>query len=92
MTKRHPGARRTQQDHNNDPDDIFLARVLNTGQWARANQQLLTIVGVVVAIVVAGLVYYGGYQDQLVQQAAQELELVHQSIALQDREGARNGL
>jgi predicted negative regulator of RcsB-dependent stress response len=92
MTKRHPGARRTQQQDNNDPDDVFLAKVLHMGQWANANQQLVSIGVVVLAIAIAGFMYYGNFQDQLVQQAAQQLESVHQSIALQDREGAKNEL
>ncbi len=92
MTKRHPGARRTHQEHDNDPDDIFLAKVLDAGKWASANQQLLTVLGVVAAIVFAGVVYYRNYQETLAAQAAQQLEAVHQSIAIQDREGAKNEL
>ena len=92
MTKRHPGARRTHHQHDNDPDDIFLAKVLHIGKWANANQQLLTVMGVLAFILVAGVVYYRNYQETLVAQAAQELESVHQSIAIQDREGAKNEL
>ena len=92
MSQRHPGARRTHQEQSSDPDDIFLAKVLNVGKWTSANQQLLTVFGVVAVIVIAGVVYYGNYQDALAQQAAQQLEAVHQSIAIQDREGAKNEL
>ena len=92
MSQRHPGARRTHPEQGNDPDDIFLAKVLHVGKWATSNQQLLTVLGVVAVIVIAGVVYYGNYQGALVEQAAQELESVHQSIALQDAEGAKNGL
>ena len=92
MTKRHPGARRTHHQHDNDPDDVFLAKVLHIGKWANANQQLLTVMGVLAVILVAGVVYYRNYQETLVAQAAQQLESVHQSIAIQDREGAKNEL
>jgi len=91
MTK-HPGARKIHRDANEDPDDLFVAKVLHAGKWSRANQQLLSVIGVVAIIAVAGIVYYGNFRDQLEQQAAQQLESVHQSIALQDREGAKNEL
>ena len=92
MSKRHPGSRRAHQEPSADPDDIFLARVLGVGNWARANQQLVTILGVVVAIGIAGAVYYYGYRETLNEQAAEQLESVHQSIVLQDTEGAKNEL
>jgi len=92
MSKRHPGSRRAHQEPSADPDDIFLARVLGVGNWARANQQLVTILGVVVAIGIAGAVYYNGYRETLGEQAAEQLESVHQSIMLQDTEGAKNEL
>ena len=80
MSTRHPGSRRAHQEPSADPDDIFLARVLGVGNWARANQQLVTILGVVVAIGIAGAVYYNGYRETLGEQAAEQLESVHQSI------------
>ena len=43
-------------------------------------------------IAIAGLVYYWNYRQTLYAQASQELELVHQSVAIQDREGARDDL
>ena len=92
MSKRHPGSRRAHQEAPTDPDDIFIARVLEVGNWARANQQLVTILGVVVAIGIAGAVYYKGYRETLVEQAAEQIESVHQSIMLQDTEGAKNEL
>jgi tetratricopeptide (TPR) repeat protein len=92
MSQRHPGSRRTHQAPDNDPDDLFLAKVLDIGNWARANQQLMTILSVVVVIAIAGIVYYGRYQATLTEQAAAQLESVHDAITLQDREGAKNEL
>ncbi len=92
MSQRHPGARRTHQERGDDPDDVFLSKVLHVGEWTRANQQLLTVLGVVAVIVVAGIVYYRNYREALVQQAAQQLEAVHESIAIQDHEGAKSAL
>lgn len=85
---KHPGARRTRHDRD-EPDDVFVAKVLEMGKWATSNQQFLTVLGVVAAIVIAGVIYYGNYQGALTQQAAAQLESVHQSISISDPEGAK---
>jgi predicted negative regulator of RcsB-dependent stress response len=89
MSQRHPGARRASHDSHNDPEDAFIARVLHFSNWARGNQQLLTVVGVVVAILAAGGLYFASYRSQLNDQAAQQLEVIHQSISIRDTEGAK---
>jgi len=92
MTKKHPGQRRLPQDHQEHEDDIFVAKVLEVGNWAQRNHQLLTIVGIVAVIAVAAFLYYGNYREALAVQAVNELELVHQSVSLGDTEGAKNEL
>lgn len=91
MSQKHPGARRTAKQEEHE-DDVFVAKVLEASNWAKGNQQLLTVLGVVLVIAFAGATYYGNYRDTLTQQAAQQLESIHQSIALQDREGAKTEL
>jgi predicted negative regulator of RcsB-dependent stress response len=86
MAQRQPGSRRAKGSQ--DPDDVFVAKVLHAGKWAESNQQLITILIVIVAIAFAGLLYYRSYRGSLDQQAAQQLELVYQSVAIQDTEGA----
>jgi predicted negative regulator of RcsB-dependent stress response len=92
MSQRHPGARRSRTGPSSDPDDAFLARVLHVGKWAEANQQVLTVLAVIAAIAVAGVIYYGNYRSSLAQQAAQQLETVHQSISISDTQGAKDQL
>ncbi|MBM4183842.1 MAG: tetratricopeptide repeat protein [Gemmatimonadetes bacterium] len=92
MSQRHPASRRAQQDSNSEPDDVFVARVLHAGKWAERNQQILTVAMVVVAIAAAGLLYYRSYSRSLTQQAAQQLELIYQTVAMADTEGARTEL
>ena len=90
MTKRHPGARRARHDSTGgDPDDAFIARILDFSKWASENQQVLTVAAVVVAILVAGGLYYRSFQTDLQNQAAERLETIHQSIAINDVEGAK---
>ena len=91
MSQKHPGARRTAKQQSTE-DDVFVSKVMEITGWAKANQQLLTILGVVAVIAIAGLVYYGNYQEALGQQAAGQLESIHSTIAIQDVEGAKNEL
>ena len=92
MSQRHPGARRASHKSPNDPEDAFIARVLQFSNWAKGNQQALTVAAVVVAILVAGGLYFKSYRAQLNTQAAQELEIIHQSISIRDTEGAKIAL
>jgi predicted negative regulator of RcsB-dependent stress response len=92
MSQRHPAARRTAQQSSSEPDDAFIARVLHLGKWAEKNQQLITVLLVVLAIGVVGLVYYRSYRRGLTVQAAQELEQIYQTVAMADVEGARTEL
>jgi predicted negative regulator of RcsB-dependent stress response len=92
MAQRHPGARRTTRDSTHEADDVFIAKVLHVGKWAEAHQQLLTVLLVVVAIFVAGVLYYRNYRASLNVQAAQQLEVVYQTVSIQDTEGAINEL
>ncbi|MGE0161070.1 MAG: YfgM family protein [Gemmatimonadales bacterium] len=92
MSQRHPAARRTAQKSDSEPDDVFVARVLHLGKWAERNQQVITVLMVVLAIGVAGLVYYRSYRRSLGQQAAQQLEQIYQTVGMADTEGARTEL
>ncbi len=92
MSQRHPAARRTAQQSNSEPDDAFLARVLHLGKWAEKNQQIVTVLAVLLAIAVGGLVYYRGYRRSLTEQASQALEQIYQTVSMADVEGARTEL
>jgi predicted negative regulator of RcsB-dependent stress response len=81
--------RRTHKSHQEEADDVFVANVLQAGKWAEANQQLLTIALVIVAIAVGALLYFRSYRQNLAQQASAELEQVYQSVSINDLEGAR---
>jgi predicted negative regulator of RcsB-dependent stress response len=89
MSQRHPGARRTTHKAQGDADDVFVAGVIEASNWAKVNQQLLTVGVVILAIVVAGGFYYRNYRATLTNQAAEQLEVIHQSISIQDTEGAK---
>lgn len=86
---RHPKSRRTRKQSKDDGEDAFIASILDFSNWARENQQLLTVAGVLVAILVAGGLYYNSYQSQLGDQAAEQLEAIYQSVSINDVEGAK---
>lgn len=89
MAKRHPDARRTRKQSASDGEDTFVAWILNFSNWARGNQQLLTVAGVLLVLAVAGGLYYASYRTQLHEQAAEQLEVIYQAISIQDVEGAK---
>ncbi|MCG6989315.1 MAG: tetratricopeptide repeat protein [Gemmatimonadetes bacterium] len=93
MAKRHPGQRRRlTQNKAETEEDIFIAKVLGFWTWARSNQTFLTVVVLVGAVAVGSFFYYRSYRRGLVAQAGNQLEQIHQSIALNDTAGAKSQL
>ena len=92
MPQKEPAARRSTQSSGGEPDDVFVSRVLHASKWAERNQQVITVLAVVVAISVAGLLYYRSYRRSLGEQAAQQLELIYQTVSISDTEGAKTEL
>jgi predicted negative regulator of RcsB-dependent stress response len=54
---RNPTARRVHRQ-DSAPDDVFVARILETSAWAKQNRRLLVIGGIITAAVVIGLLYF----------------------------------
>ena len=77
---RNPTARRV---HRQDaaPDDVFVARVLETSAWAKQNSRTLVIGGIVTAVVVVGLLYFVTSRQSQRAQAATQLTQVR-AVAL----------
>ncbi len=88
MARRPTGAR--NNDH--DPDDAFIARILQLSQWTQTHRQTLFIIGAVAVLAAGAGLYYRSYRSSLGQEAAQSMEQIHQSLSLQDREGAKSEL
>lgn len=76
---RHPTARRTHRQRQDDPDDVFVGKVLETSVWAREHQRLLTIGLVVLALLILGFWWYRGNQQRIRDQAAIEIMQVRQT-------------
>lgn len=89
MAQKHPRSRRTRKQSADDGEDAFIASILDFSNWARDHQQVLTVAGVVTAILIAGGLYYNSYRSQLTEQATEQLETIYQSVAMSDVEGAK---
>lgn len=89
MAQRHPKSRRTRKQSTDDGEDAFIASILDFSNWAKGNQQVLTVAGIVAVILVAGGLYYASYRSQLGEQATEQLETIYQSVAINDVEGAK---
>ena len=81
MAKRRPVARAPQSVFG---DEALVARVIELSEWVKARSQLV-IGGVVVLVLVAvGAVYYFIQRGSQLDQAAQELESLQQTIGFED--------
>lgn len=67
-----------------DPDDAFLAKVLELTTWARKNRQTLIVAGVVAILLVVGGLYYWNLRVTEAREAAQELERLQQVVAMSE--------
>lgn len=76
---RHPAARRKHEEQV--ADDAFIARLLEAWVWLRRHSRAMVVAVVGLAIVLAGGFYYRSYRASLRVQAAEELELIQQTLA-----------
>jgi predicted negative regulator of RcsB-dependent stress response len=77
---RHPTARRVHRQ-DSVPDDVFVARVLETSAWAKQNSRMLVIGGIVAAVVIIGTFYFVASRRTEYAQAASQLTQVR-AVAL----------
>ncbi len=78
---RHPTARRVKRGHASEPDDVFVARLLELTAWAREHARILTIVGVVLVLGISAGLYYRNVQATIRAQSETRLETVRQTVA-----------
>jgi hypothetical protein len=80
MTTRHPTARRVHRPET-QPDDAFVAGVLETTAWARKHQRILIIGGIAAAVLVTALVLWLTNRASTRERAATEISQVR-AVAL----------
>ena len=89
---RKPGSPPKKSTNPVDQEDAFVAKTLEVSHWAQRNRPILTLGLVVVALGVAGFVYYGRYTDTLNAGAASQLEELQQRLDAGDQTGVQADL
>lgn len=90
MAQRQTSSRRRgggSKDH--EPDDVFIARLVEFSTWAKANSQTLVVFGIVLAVIVGGVLYYVQVQRNLEDQALVQLEQLQQTVQMAEPAAAR---
>lgn len=77
---RHPTGRRVHREAT-DPDDVFLARLLEFSTWARQHLRLLVAGVIVLAIAIFAVVQYFDYRETMAERAAIRLLEVRSTAA-----------
>lgn len=91
MTKKpHPQARK--RGHKDQPEDRFVAWIMDAWAWAQENSQVLILGVVSLAVVIAGSVYWVSYRSTLEERATAQLESIHQTIGVGQTEAAMDQL
>lgn len=88
---RHPSSRRRQEDKK-EAEDVFVEKIVETTNWAKANTQVLIIAGIAIVILISGAIYYGKWHETQTERAVAQLEQVQQSVSFGDPETARAAL
>jgi hypothetical protein len=94
MAKGHPKSSRRVggQKKGGEPDDAFVAGILEFSHWAKANQTTLAIFGVVLAVIIIGVFSYSKQRERQMQQAGIQLEQIQASLGAGDPDAAKVGL
>jgi predicted negative regulator of RcsB-dependent stress response len=88
---RHPSSRR-QPEEKKEAEDVFIEKTLELIHWTKNNGQTLVLLGIVLAVLVAGGLYYRNYRSSWEEQAVAQLEQVQSAFAFGDRETAKADL
>lgn len=89
MARRHTSSHRARPTAPSDPDDVFLESTFAFSTWAERNRQTLILIGIALAAVLSGSLYYLNYRRTHLERAAVELERVHQGVAFGDTTTAK---
>lgn len=79
---KHPTAHRVHRSHRKEeePEDAFVARMVEVGLWAKKRQNTLLVVGAILVVAVALSVYYVNYQATVRSRATTRLTELRQTV------------
>lgn len=88
---RHPASRRRQEEKK-EAEDVFVEKIVETSNWAKANSQVIIIAAIALIVLISGWIYYGNWQETQTERAVAQLEQVQQAVAFGEREAAKASL
>jgi predicted negative regulator of RcsB-dependent stress response len=88
---RHP-ASAPRAEGKKEAEDVFVEKTLELIKWAKDRSQTLMLIGIVVVVAAAGIVYYVKYRSSWEEQAVARLEQVQSSMGFGERETAKADL
>ena len=88
---RHP-ASSPQPEGKKETEDLFVEKTVEVIQWAKERSQTLMLIGIVVVVAAAGLMYYVKYRSSWEEQAVARLEQVQSTMGFGERETAKADL
>jgi len=74
----HRQNRKRPGKQTSEAEDAFVAGVFQASTWAKQNTQTLVLMGIVLAVVLGGVVYWVDFQADRTQQAVVQLEQIQQ--------------
>ena len=92
MSPKKQTSSREHPEAKSKAEDVFVEKTLGIINWAKENGQTLVLVGIVLAVFVAGGMYYANYKNAMADRAITQLELVQNSVGIGDREQAKTQL
>lgn len=95
MSKKRHNSRRSHSGANRptgDSEDQFVAGVLNFSTWAKQNQRIISIFGVVLVTIVATVVYVVDRRQAKLDEAGARLTALQTSLSMGDPEAAKVGI
>lgn len=81
---RSSARRRAAVEAQTEPEDAFIAKVMEVTAFARKHSQTLVFGGAAIALALAAVLYYFSHQTNVRVQAAAELEQIQQAAGLGD--------
>jgi predicted negative regulator of RcsB-dependent stress response len=92
MSQPRKASSRPRAEEKKEAEDLFVEKTLEVMKWAKANGQILILVGVAVVVLAAGGIYYKNFRSNWEEQAVARLEAVESAFNYGDRETAEADL
>ncbi len=91
-THSRASSRRRAQQAPTEPDDAFIAQIMEITAWVRSHSRAVILMTVALVAIVAGSYYYVRQQASVRERATLELEQIQEVLLLGERDAAQGQL